>query len=149
MRRRALLVLIAAVALAGCGADPNPTATPTIAAETAAPIEHAAPICTDGDEAECADVLAAAVRQLGRGQSAFIGPGTVTSVQCEAVPEWANPARCWSVWLPMRGWGPAHLIMVRRLDGVIGQIGGDPVSGAAISPGDEPPLWWYGSDAAD
>lgn len=85
----------------------------------------------------CAEVLAAAVHNLARNQVAFRPPATVVQGGCsEAVPDYADPSTCWYVTLPLAGGAAPQVIMARRHDGVVAQVGGDAISGQAVTPGD-------------
>jgi hypothetical protein len=82
----------------------------------------------------CAEVLSAAVNNLARNQSAFRPPATVVGAACpNPMPDYADGPVCWSVRLPLAGGLAPVVIMARRDDGVVAQVGGDPISGQAIS----------------
>lgn len=129
-----------AVVIAAC-TQPVPSPRPPDATSTPEPPPAAAPapVCSGVGAAQCSEVLAAAVHNLARTQSAFIGPGTVATAVCpEPLPAYyAVDTPCWHVTLPLRTGITPQVVMARRDDGVITQAGGDSISGAATIPGDD------------
>lgn len=122
--------LAVASLLAACGdAQPAPTAP---VAPTALAIDRATCVGVESDV--CSEVLAAAVNNLARNQSAFRPPATVVQDACrDAVPDSAKGSTCWYVTLPLAGGEAPQVIMARRHDGVVAQVGGDASSGQVLS----------------
>jgi hypothetical protein len=116
-------------ALAACGpAAPSPIASPSPAAVT---IDGAT--CARVEEDVCGEVLVAAVNNLARNHWAFRPPATVIQDTCpEEMPDYADGPACWYVTLPLAGREAAQVIMARRQDGVVAQVGGDNISGQVI-----------------
>lgn len=129
MRVTATVWLAVASLLAACGdAQATPTAPPPPAALS---IDRAT--CVGVEKDVCGEVLAAAVNNLARNQSAFRPPATVVQDACrDAVPDDAKGSACWYVTLPLAGGETPQVIMARRHDGVVAQVGGDAISGQIL-----------------
>lgn len=128
--------------LAACG-NPQPTST---VAPSPQPTSTVAPSATEGsideatcvnvDLAVCAEVVAAAVNNLGRNHVTFRPPAMVVQDACpDPMPGYADGPICWAVTLPLAGGEAPVVIMARRQDGVVAQVGGDSISGAATPDG--------------
>lgn len=115
--------------LAACG---NQQPTPTVApSATEGSIDEAT--CVDVDLDVCAEVVAAAVNNLGRNHVAFRPPATVVRDACpDPMPTYADGPVCWAVTLPLAGGEAPVVIMARRHDGVVAQVGGDAISGLGL-----------------
>lgn len=134
MRVAATVWLAMASFLAACG---DAQATPTPPPPTAVSIDRAT--CVGVERDVCGEVLAAAVTNLARNQSAFRPPATVVQNACrDVVPDYAKGSTCWYVTLPLVGGEAPQVVMARRTEGVVAQVGGDPISGQAIPSSDEP-----------
>lgn len=129
MRVAATVWLAVASLLAACvDAQPRPTGLPS---PTAVSIDRAT--CVGVETDVCGEVLAAAVNNLARNQSAFRPPAKVVQDACrDAFPDYAKGSRCWYVTLPLAGGEAPQVIMVRRHDGVVAQVGGDAISGQIL-----------------
>lgn len=129
-RVAATVLLAVASLLAACGdAQPAPTAA---VPPTALAMDRATCVAVERDV--CSEVLAAAVNNLARNQSAFRPPATVVQGACrDAVPDYAKGSTCWYVTLPLAGGEAPQVIMTRRHDGVIAQVGGDAISGQLLA----------------
>lgn len=135
------LALAALLALAAC-APLTPTPPETPAARATAGAEEAAgegPMCSGLDEALCDEVLAAAIGQLAWLSRSFTGPGTIVEAACpDALPNYfVDHTPCWIVTLPLSTGMTPQVVMARRDDGVIAQLGGDSISGSVTRPGDD------------
>lgn len=129
MRVTAIVWLAMASLLAACAdAQATPTAPPPA---TALSIDRAR--CVGVERDVCGEVVAAAVNNLARNQSAFRPPATVVRDACrDAVPEYAKGSTCWYVTLPLTGGQAPQVIMARRHDCVVAQVGGDAISGQIL-----------------
>lgn len=111
----------------GACSDAQPSITPTQSLTTTS-IDAAT--CVGVDTDLCSEVLAAALTNLARDQSAFQPPATVVQDACRgAMPDYADATVCWNVTLPLFGGKSATIVMARRHDGVVAQVGGDDISG--------------------
>lgn len=129
MRASMIICLAAGGLLAACGnVQPTPTAT-----SSPPPLSIDRATCVGVARDVCGEVLDAAVNNLARNQSAFRPPATVVQDACRGVvPDYANGSACWYVTLPLSTGHTPQVIMARRHDGVVAQVGGDPISGQAI-----------------
>lgn len=128
MRATVTICLAAAGLLAACG---NAQPTPTTPSPAQVSIDRAT--CVGVEEDVCGEVLSAAVNNLARNQSAFRPPATVIQDACrDAVPDSAKGETCWYVTLPLAGGEAPQVVMARRHDGVIAQVGGDAISGQIL-----------------
>jgi hypothetical protein len=93
-------------------------------------------MCQGLDGQLCDRVLAAAIHNLARNASVFIGPAVVIAGPCyiPMADYFPADASCWYVSLPLSTGITPHVVMARRTDGVIAQAGGDPISGQATVP---------------
>lgn len=129
MRATVTICLAAAGLLAACGnAQPTPTAP-----SSPPPLWIDRATCVGVEEDVCGEVLSAAVNNLARNQSAFRPPATVVQDACrDAVPDYAKGETCWYVTLPLAGGEAPQVVMARRHDGVVAQVGGDAISGQIL-----------------
>jgi hypothetical protein len=117
----AALLALASVASA-CGGTSPPVTPPPAAIDGAT--------CVGVEREVCAEVLAAALNNLARNRSAFRPPATVVRDACrDEVPDDLKASTCWYVTLRLVDGQTPQVIMARRQDGVLAQVGGDAISG--------------------